>query len=65
METCPSMHLVDNLERENNRSFENVKNSLQKIKMNCLALFYFWCKEDILTMTEDIFDVLDCLQAVV
>lgn len=25
----------------NNRSSENVQNSLQKIKMNCLALFYF------------------------
>jgi len=25
----------------NNRSFENVQNSLQKIKMNCLALLYF------------------------
>jgi len=45
----------------NNRSFENVQNSLQKIKMNCLALLYFWCKQDILARTEDIFDVLDCL----
>ncbi|KAG5595439.1 hypothetical protein H5410_036671, partial [Solanum commersonii] len=40
----------------NNKSFENVQNSLQKIKMNCLALLYFWCKQDILAKTEDIFD---------
>ena len=45
----------------NSRSFENWQNSLQKIKMDCLALFNFWCKQDILTRTEDIFDVLDCL----
>ncbi|WMV37642.1 hypothetical protein MTR67_031027 [Solanum verrucosum] len=47
----------------NNRSFEYVQNSLQKIKMNFLALLYFWCKQDILARIEDIFDVLDCLQA--
>ncbi|KAG5586498.1 hypothetical protein H5410_046932 [Solanum commersonii] len=27
--------------------------------MNCVALFYFWCKQDILARTEDIFDDLD------
>ena len=37
----------------NNRSSENWQNSLQKIKMDCLALFNFWCKQDILTRTED------------
>ena len=42
----------------NSRSFENWQNSLQKIKMDCLALFYFLCEQDMLTRTEDIFDVL-------
>ena len=45
----------------NNRSFENVQNKLQDVKMKCLALFYFWCKHSLLAQTEDIFDVLDGL----
>ncbi|XP_059277663.1 uncharacterized protein LOC132031768 [Lycium ferocissimum] len=45
----------------NQRCFENKQNNLQKLKMNCLALFYFWCKQEILDQTEDIFDVLDLL----
>lgn len=45
----------------NNRSFQNVQNSIQKIRMNCLAHFYSWCKQDILARPEDVFDVLGCL----
>lgn len=30
----------------NARGFEDKSNNLQKIKMNCLSLLYFWCKQD-------------------
>jgi len=30
----------------NARGFEDKFNNTQKIKMNCLSLLYFWCKED-------------------
>ena len=45
----------------NQRGFEDEQNGLQSFKMNCLALFYFWCKQNILVQAEDIWDVLDYL----
>lgn len=30
----------------NARGFEDKFNNMQKIKMNCLCLLYFWCKQD-------------------
>ena len=46
----------------NRRCFEDKYCNLQELKMNCLALYYFWCKQKILAQTEEIFDVLDYLQ---
>ena len=45
----------------NQRCFEDKQNGLQSFKMNCLVLFYFWCKENILVQAEDIWDGLDYL----
>jgi len=61
MEECPSMHMVDCMEREKSEVFEDKQNGLQSFKMNCLELFYFWCKQNILVQAEDILDVLDYL----
>ncbi|WMV25665.1 hypothetical protein MTR67_019050 [Solanum verrucosum] len=41
------------------RCFEGKKNNLQNFKMNCIALYYFWCKQKVLVQTEEFFDVLD------
>lgn len=30
----------------NARGFEDKSNNIQKIRMNCLSLLYFWCKQD-------------------
>ncbi|KAG5596247.1 hypothetical protein H5410_037479 [Solanum commersonii] len=43
----------------NRRCFEDKQSNFQKFKMNCLALFYFWCKQKLIAQTEDIFDALD------
>lgn len=38
--------------------FEDKGSSIQKMKMNCLILYYFWCKSELLE-NKSIFDVLD------
>lgn len=48
-------------EERNQRCFEDKSSNIQKIKMKCLALFYFWCKGKLLEDHESIFDVLDSL----
>ncbi|WMV52346.1 hypothetical protein MTR67_045731, partial [Solanum verrucosum] len=32
----------------NGRCFEDKRNNIQKIRMNCLSLLYFWCKQDMM-----------------
>jgi len=48
-------------EERNQRCFEDKSRNIQKTKMKCLALFYFWCKGKFLEDHESIFDVLDSL----
>ena len=45
----------------NQRCFEGKKNNLQNFKMNCIALYYFWCKQKVLVQSEELFDVIDYL----
>lgn len=40
----------------NQRCFEDKQCSNQKLRVNCLVLYYFWCKQE---YKQDIFDVLD------
>ncbi|KAG5585962.1 hypothetical protein H5410_046396 [Solanum commersonii] len=46
----------------NQRCFEGKKNNVQNFKMNCIALYYFWCKLKVLVQAEELFDVLDYLR---
>ena len=45
----------------NQRCFKGKKNNLQNFKMNCTALYYFWCKQKVLVQAEELFDVIDYL----
>lgn len=45
----------------NSRCFEDNANSIQKIKMNCLLLFHFWCKLEYIEDSEAIIDALGSL----
>ncbi|TMW87681.1 hypothetical protein EJD97_019620 [Solanum chilense] len=47
--------------KRNIRCFQNKSNSIQKIKMNCLVLFLFWCKQEYMVDLESIKDVLGSL----
>ncbi|WMV35469.1 hypothetical protein MTR67_028854 [Solanum verrucosum] len=42
----------------NQRCFENKSNHIQKIKMNCLSLLYFWCKQKLMGGIEDLVDFI-------
>lgn len=42
MEKHPSLYMVDCMERKELEMFEGKRNSIQKIKMDCLSLFYFF-----------------------
>ena len=42
----PSLHLVVPLERKEGKMLVDKRNNTQKIRMNCLSLLYFWCKQD-------------------
>ena len=42
----------------NARCFESKNCDLQKIKLNCIRLFCFWCKQMYLEDTESIIDIL-------
>lgn len=43
----------------NQRCFENKGSSMQKMRMNCLVLYYFWCKHELLEDAEFIFYVFE------
>lgn len=45
----------------NSRVFEDRYNTLQNVKMNCILLFYFWCKERHVENTESLVDMLGFL----
>ena len=45
----------------NQRCFEEKNNNIQKIKINCLGLYYFWCKQVVIENSEDVFNVIDWL----
>ncbi|WMV14425.1 hypothetical protein MTR67_007810 [Solanum verrucosum] len=45
----------------NQRCFEDNHSSIQKLKMKCLALFYFWCKHEYMEDIESFIDVLGSL----
>ncbi|KAG5602468.1 hypothetical protein H5410_033838 [Solanum commersonii] len=47
-----SIHLL--LLGRNSRHFEDKSNHIQKIKMNCLSLLYFWCKQKLMGGIEDL-----------
>lgn len=40
------VYMVDSLRERNARSFEDRGEPIEKIKMNCLLSFYFWCKQN-------------------
>jgi len=40
----------------NLRSFEGQKSNLQKIRMNCISLLFFWCKQN---LVGDIVDLVN------
>uniref|UniRef100_M1CC58 Reverse transcriptase zinc-binding domain-containing protein n=1 Tax=Solanum tuberosum TaxID=4113 RepID=M1CC58_SOLTU len=45
----------------NQRCFEGKNNNIQKIKINCLGLYYFWCKQVVIGNSEDVSNVIDWL----
>lgn len=45
----------------NQRCFEDNYNSTQKVKMKCLALFYFWRKHEYMEYVESFVDVIGSL----
>lgn len=49
--------------RERNlRCFAGKRDSIQKIKLNCIVLFNFWCKQTYIGDTEALMQVLEPLQ---
>ncbi|KAM3251621.1 hypothetical protein P3L10_005691 [Capsicum annuum] len=46
----------------NQRCFEDNYSSTQKLKMKCLALFYFWCKHEYMEDAESFVDVIGSLK---
>lgn len=42
----------------NSRHFEDKSNQIQEIKMNCLSLLYFWCKQKLMEDIEDLVDFI-------
>jgi len=56
------LHMVVNLEgKKNNRCFENITNSMQKVKENCINTLYLWCKEEGIDEVEQLVDFLGSL----
>ncbi|WMV19280.1 hypothetical protein MTR67_012665 [Solanum verrucosum] len=45
----------------NQRCFEGKNNTIQKIKKNCLGLYYFWCKQEVIGNSEDVSNAIDWL----
>ncbi|KAG5567895.1 hypothetical protein H5410_065090 [Solanum commersonii] len=45
----------------NQRCFEGKQNNIQKIKANCLGLYYFWCKQVVIEDVENVFNIIDWL----
>ena len=60
-ETCPSLYMVDNLEGEELQIFEDKSNPVQKVKMNCVLLFLFWCNEIYAEETDPPVDMIGSL----
>ncbi|KAG5575132.1 hypothetical protein H5410_055266 [Solanum commersonii] len=42
----------------NQRCFEGKKNNFQNFKMNCIALYYFWCKQKVLVQAKELLDAM-------
>ncbi|WMV40390.1 hypothetical protein MTR67_033775 [Solanum verrucosum] len=45
----------------NQRCFKNKSCSMQNLKLNCLVLFFFWCKHEYPQDAEDIPSILELL----
>ncbi|KAG5616392.1 hypothetical protein H5410_016216 [Solanum commersonii] len=45
----------------NGRCYENKSNSIQKVKENCIAYLYFWCKQECIEEVEQLVDMLGSL----
>ncbi|WMV53791.1 hypothetical protein MTR67_047176 [Solanum verrucosum] len=45
----------------NLRCFQNKSNSIEKMKMNCLVLFQFWCKQEYMEDLESVLNALGTL----
>lgn len=39
--------------------FEGKQNNIEKSKINCLGLYYFWCKQVVIGDIEDVFNVIE------
>lgn len=60
--TVPASVWWTSWKERNSRCFEDVGNSLQKIKLNCLLIFSsFWCKQ---TYSEESVDIIDVLSSI-
>ncbi|KAG5615862.1 hypothetical protein H5410_015686 [Solanum commersonii] len=42
----------------NYKKFEDKSNPMQKVKLNCILLFIFWCKENYVEETESLVDMI-------
>lgn len=51
--------MVNIVERKESKVSWGLEEQFEDFKMNCLALYDFWCKQDVLVQAEDLFDVLD------
>ena len=46
------------LRERNLRCHENITNTIQKVKENCIDVLYIWCKEDGIEEVEQLVDFL-------
>ena len=42
----------------NIRCHENITNTMQKVKENCINMLFFWCKEEGIEVVEQLVDFL-------
>ena len=57
----PTCILWSMWKERNLRCFQNKSNSIQKMKMNCLVLYHFWCKQEYMEDLESVMNALGTL----
>ena len=61
MEDHSHLYLAVCVEREEPQMLPKKSNNIQKIKMNCLDLFHFWCKQEYVEDLESVMNALGIL----